>query len=146
MTVTIEDLIAKLRRIEALHAGATTQGEQSAAEAARLRIIQRMREIEAIEKPTEYQLSLPDPWKRQLFIALARRYDLKPFRYKRQRHSTVMLRVQPSFMDDNLWPSFRRLADELGNYLQDVTNKVIAEAINGDMSDLAQETQLSLPQ
>jgi len=32
------------------------------------------------EKTEEFKFSIPDPWSRQLFTALCRRYGLKPFR------------------------------------------------------------------
>ena len=139
--ITMGDLIAKLRRIEALHAGAATEGEQSAADAARWRIMRRMYELQAIEQPEEYRFTIDDPWARQLFAALARRYELRPFRYKRQRKTTIMLKVLPSFLDETLWPQFEELQRELQSYLQSVTDKVIAEAIHADASDAAEETQ-----
>ena len=44
------------------------------------------------ERPAEVQFTLPDRWQRRLFTALARRYGIEPYRYKRQRYTTVMLR------------------------------------------------------
>ncbi len=146
MVASIDNLIAKLRRIEALHAGAATAGEAQAADHARQRIMDRLAKLQSVETPTEYRLSLPDPWARQLFIALARRYGLRPFRYRRQRHSTVMLRALPSFMDGTLWPEFEQFSRELRSYLQTVTDQVIAEAIHGDGSDLEEEARLALPE
>ncbi len=73
-------LIERLLRIEALHAGATTPGERAAAESAMARIRARLKEVAAKEPPVEYRFSLSDPWKRQLFLALARRYGLQPYR------------------------------------------------------------------
>ena len=72
-----EQLRARLRKIEALFAGAATPGERGAAEAART------------AAPIELQFSIADPWSRQLFLALARRYGLRPYRYSRQRRATV---------------------------------------------------------
>jgi hypothetical protein len=43
------------------------------------------------------QFSMPDQWSRQLFMALCRRYGLKPYRYSRQRYTTVMLRAPKEF-------------------------------------------------
>lgn len=128
-------LIAKLRRIEALHAGAATPGERVAASHARQRILDRLREVQRTEARVEYRLSLPDPWEQRLFIALLRRYGLRPYRYKRQRRSTVMLRVAPSFLQGTLWPEFEQLAGELRRYLDAVTTRVIAEAIHGDAGE-----------
>ncbi len=50
-----------------------------------------------VEKPVEYRFNLPDDWKRRLFSALSRRYGLEPYRYRRQRYTTVMLKVPKIF-------------------------------------------------
>src|SRR5215210_2528661 len=63
----------KLRKIEALFAGAGTAGEKLAAEAARQRVRARLAELERSDQPIEMQFSLPDQWARQLFLALALR-------------------------------------------------------------------------
>ena len=68
----------KLRKIEALFAGAATAGEKAAAGAAANRIRARLRQEEKRQKPVEMRFSLPDPWSRQMFIALCRRYGLRP--------------------------------------------------------------------
>ena len=87
------ELRDKLRKIEALFAGATTPGERAAAGAAAGRIRERLRESEKTEGLVEMQFSLADLWSRQLFLALARRYGLRPYRYHRQKRTTVMLRA-----------------------------------------------------
>jgi hypothetical protein len=46
-------LIEKLRRIEALHAGATTPGERDAAANARQRILARLAELAAADPSVE---------------------------------------------------------------------------------------------
>lgn len=130
-----QDLIAKLLRIEALHAGASTPGERTAAANARERILDRLRQVEREDPPIEMQFSLPDPWTRKLFLALARRYGLRPYRMPRQRYQTVMLKVSKRFLDQTLWPEFLALSDELRAYLQQVTERVIAEAIHGDATE-----------
>jgi hypothetical protein len=37
----------------------------------------------------EIRFSVPNPWSRRLFIALCRRYGLKPFRCARMKRQTV---------------------------------------------------------
>jgi len=89
-------VLEKLRRIEALHAGATTPGERDAAANAIRHIQQRLALAEKEEPPVEYKFTLADQWSRKLFIALARRYGLKPFRYRERSgfKSTVPIRVK----------------------------------------------------
>src|SRR5216684_5518018 len=74
----------KLRKIEALFAGAGTAGERLAAEAALERVRARLAELGQREPSVEIQFSMPDQWSRHLFLALCRRYGLKPYRYYRQ--------------------------------------------------------------
>jgi hypothetical protein len=128
-------LIEKLRRIEALHAGAATMGERDAAAQARDRIRARLaREVDT-DPPVEYSFSLPDTWSRRLFTALLRRYDIRPYRYARQRYTTVMARVPKGFVDETLWPEFQELSRTLNSYLEEVTERVIRETISPDTSD-----------
>ncbi len=105
-----QELIDKLRKIERLYAGAATTGEKDAAAAAMARIKSRLDEIAKIEKPIEYKFRFADGWSKKLFMALLRRYELRPYRYQRQRHSTVMVRVPASFVKETLWPEFLELS------------------------------------
>lgn len=127
-----EQLIEKLRKIEALYARTHHAGERMAAEAARDRLRARLAELESVEAVQEFQFSLADPWARALFVALLRRYNLRPYRYRGQRHSTVMFRVAPSFLQDVLEPEFNEFRRSLHAHLHSVTQRVIAQAIGGD--------------
>ena len=86
-------LIEKLRLIEALFSGAATEGEKVAAERARDRILERLKRWEKEEPPVEFRFSMPDMWSRKVFVALLRRYGIRPYRYKGQRYTTVMARL-----------------------------------------------------
>ena len=125
----------KLRKIEALFAGAATTGEKAAAGAAAERIRARLRQEEKREKPVEIRFSLPDPWSRQMFIALCRRYGLRPYRYPRMRRQSVIVRVPETFLNTVLWPEFQEINAALTEYLAEVTGKVIREAVFKDASD-----------
>jgi hypothetical protein len=125
----------KLRKIEALFAGATTAGEKAAAGAAADRIRARLRQEEKREKPVEMRFSLPDPWSRQMFIALCRRYGLRPYRYSRMRRQSVMVRAPETFLNTVLWPEFQEINAALHDYLARVTDKVIREAVYKDIGE-----------
>ena len=114
----------KLRKIEALFAGAGTVGEKLAAEAARERVRGRLGELERSDQPITMQFSLTD----QSPLALCRR--LKPYRLHRQRVTTVMLRVPKSFVDQVLWPEFQELNAALMQYLNEVTSRVIHDEVH----------------
>jgi hypothetical protein len=131
----------KLRKIEALFAGAGTVGERIAAEAALERVRARLTELERRDPAIEMQFSLPDQWSRRLFLALCRRYGLKPYRLYRQRLTTVMLRVPTGFVDQVLWPEFQELNKALTQYLNEVTTRVIRDEVHRDTSEAAEVTQ-----
>lgn len=128
-------LLEKLRKIEALHAGTDVAGEREAARRAAERIRARLAELRGREQDVEFRYSLPDPWKRMLFVALCRRYGLKPYREYGQRYSSVMLRAPKTFQEMTLWPEFLALAEELHAHLQELTERVIREAIDNDVSE-----------
>jgi hypothetical protein len=128
-------LRAKLRKIEALFAGAGTEGERNAAEAALQRIRERLEQAQRAEKPIEMKFTFPDLWSRRLFVALCRRYELKPFRYKRQRYTTVMLRAPYSFIDAILWPEFQELNRALTEYLNNATEHIIREEVHRNTAE-----------
>lgn len=138
------ELRDKLRKIEALFAGAATPGERSAAEAALERVKARLSEMARRDPPIEMQLSLTDQWSQRLFIALCRRYGLRPYRYPRQKRTTVMVRLPRGFADQILWPEFVELDDILRRYLHDITLRLIREHVHKDVSE-AEEVAGTLP-
>lgn len=130
-------LFEKLRRIEALFAGATTEGERLAADAARERIRERLQALSGTEKAVEHRFSLRDTWSRRIFVALLRRYGIEPYRLPGQRYTTVMAQVSARFVDETLWPEFLQIHAVLTSYLDDVTNRVLTQVIHGDVSEAA---------
>jgi hypothetical protein len=128
----------KLSRIEALFAGATTEGERVAAAEARRRIQQRLESVERLDPPVEYRFTLADTWSRKLFLALLRRYDLKPYRYRGQRRTTIMVKVPKPFVNETLWPEFQQINAAMRTYLDEVTDRIIADVIHGDSSEAAE--------
>ena len=135
----------KLRKIEALFAGAATPGEKAAAGAAAERIRERLGQTAGKERPVELRLSIPDVWSRQLFIALCRRYGLRPFRYRRMHRQSLVLKVPKSFLDATLWPEFVELNRALTDYLNEVTETVIQEEVfkeTGEAEEVEEPKQL----
>ncbi|MCX6929217.1 MAG: hypothetical protein NT154_39265, partial [Verrucomicrobia bacterium] len=95
LTATMTDeqrLIEKLQRIEALYAGAATPGERDAAAQARDRIRGRLHEQQQTDPPVEFSFKLRDHWSHKLLTALLRRYQIRPYRYRGQRYTTIMAR------------------------------------------------------
>ncbi len=147
MLIDEQKLIEKLRSIERLHAGATTPGERVAAANALDRIRQRLAATAQLDPPVEYQFSMADLWSRKLFVALLRRYEIRPYRYYRQRYTTVMARIPKRFLDETLWPEFQELNDTLRQYLDEVTARVVSEGVYADSSEaeIVSESQKQIP-
>lgn len=140
--MTSEELIEKIRKVEALYMNGATEGERQAAAAAMDRL--RLKLDEAPEPTTEWQFSLPDPWKRQLFLAVARRLGLKPYRLPRQKYSTVMIRCTNSMVDEILWPQYTKLSALLHDYLAETTKDIITRSVHGDISEAPEQAVLPL--
>lgn len=128
----------KLMRIEALLAGATTEGERMAAAEARQRIQHRLKSVEQSDPAVEFQFTVADPWSRKVFVALLRRYDLNPYRHRGQRRTTVMVKAPKRFVQETLWPAFEQINATLHTYLDEMTDRIIAEVLHSDSSDAAE--------
>jgi len=130
-----QSLREKLRKIEALFAGAATDGERLAAGAAAERIRTRLGTAASQEKAIEVKFSIPDMWSRRLFVSLCRRYGLRPFRYRRMHRQTIVIRAPNSFVDQVLWPEFEELSAALTAYLSEITERVIREEVHGETGE-----------
>jgi hypothetical protein len=143
-----EKLLERMRRVEALFARTDVAGERAAAGHALEAILEQLRRYQEQDPAVEYKFSMSDPWSRRLFMALARRYQLEPYRYRGQRHTTVMLRVSKSFVNDTLWPEFQELSKLLQSHLSQVTEQIIRESLNSSGSDetvVTTGTEAALP-
>ena len=89
------------------------------------------------------RFSLGDPSSRQLFVALCRRYGLRPFRYRGQRRTSIMLQVPEPFLDDDvLWPEFQELNKVLVDYLSEITDRIIRREV---FSERAEAEEVDAP-
>lgn len=138
--MTRDELIEKIRKVEALFTGTNSPGEKQAARSALERLHAQLGP--APEKTVEYKFSLPDPWKRQLFLALCRRNGLEPFRQYRQRSTTVMVRSTQSMVDQILWPQFLELSSLLHAYLDEATRDIITRSVHRDLSEAPEQAIL----
>lgn len=138
-------LVERLRKLEALHAGTKFDGEREAARRAAEKIRERLAELRGQEKDEVYRYSLADPWKRKLFLALCRRYGLKPYREPGRRYSTILVRAPETFHNRTLWPEFQALSEELNAQLEELTERVIREAIDEDVSEATEGEPKALP-
>jgi len=133
-----QQLREKLRKITALFEGAATAGERQAAAAAIDRIRQALDAAVNTQPLPETKFRLADQWQRRLFLALCRRYGLKPYRYPGQRHTTVVLRAPRSFVNHTLWPEYIELQTALHAYLDEATERIIREEVYADADEAAE--------
>ena len=73
-----------------------------------------------------------------MFVALYRRYGLQPLqphREPRQRATTRQVKARRTFQERTLWPEYLALAAELRKHLAEITDRVMREAINDDVSE-----------
>ena len=131
-----ERLREKLAKVEALFRRAASPGEQAAAGAAMDRLSGRLGASDRDGGPeTELRFSLPDAWSVRLFVAVCRKHGLRPFRYARQRRTTVMVRARERHFYRVVWAEFSHLQTELEFYFQDVTDHLITRAMGSDGDD-----------
>ena len=130
-----QQLREKLRKVEALYFGAGTAGEKNAAEAARLRLKAKLEEIGRQDPTIEMQFSMPDTWAVRLFVALCRRYGFQPYRYPRQRRTTIMVRAPQRFFNAVVWSQFGDMHKDLWAHFEETTDRLIREAVHADTSD-----------
>jgi hypothetical protein len=135
VVINEEQLRERLRKVEALYFGATNSGEREAASAAVERLKAKLEETARLDPPTEMQFRMPDAWSARLFIALCRRYGLRPFRYPRQRRLTLMVRAPKRFFENVVWQQFTELHTDLWDYFEQTTERLIKDAIHSDTTD-----------
>ena len=125
----------KLRKIEALFAGATTPGEKAAAGAAaeRIRSISRIRAAANPKSSSSSVLPIPGhggcSWRYAGVMACGR--SAIPGRSDRPSSS----RPRAASSKPTLWPEFQQLNEALVAYLVEITDKVIREEVHGETSE-----------
>ena len=133
-----EGLRARLAKVEALFRRAGSPGERAAAGAAMDRLRGRLGGSDANREPeVELRFSLPDAWSVSLFVAVCRKHGLRPYRYRRQRRTSVVVRAREGEFDRVVWPEYSRLQTELESYFEDVTDHLITRVMGSDSDDSA---------
>jgi len=142
MAVGDDGLFGKLSKLEALFARAGTPGERNAAGAA----IERLKKkVTGSEPPIELAFSLGDVWSVRLFVAVCRKHQVKPYRYPRQRRTTVMARAPKAMLEDVIWAEFSELQEELNGYFTETVDHLIKTAMGSDGDDSDMQAPAALP-
>lgn len=131
------DLRERLRKIEALVAGAGTPAERDAAAAALTRMRAKLEPV-GHGDPEELQFEIADDWSRHLFVALCRRNGLDPYRHSRDDRARVTVRGPRAFVEGTLWRQFMSLDAEMRAYLTEVALKVIRDEVHAEATDARQ--------
>ena len=131
-------LLEKIKKMYALIAGAQTDGEKNAAISARERILRNnpSLQIEALAK--EFSLSMPSNWHKKLLLAICHKYGVKPYRYHRQKYTTVMVRVNEDFLNRVLWQEFKEYSKLMEELVTEITDDLIAKIHQHEDEDLIQ--------
>jgi hypothetical protein len=54
----------------------------------------------------EYTIKTQDSWHKKLFVAICNKYDIKTYRYYRQKYTTVMIKINEIFLNEVLWKEY----------------------------------------
>ena len=116
------DIADKIRKIEALIAGAKSDGERQAAEFAKQRLQEKI-----TAQPLEYTVRLHSRWEKKLFVAVCSKHGLRTYRYMRQKYTTAMVRVAKPFMDLVLWPEYNKYASILHKLTEEISTDLVSK-------------------
>jgi hypothetical protein len=116
------DIADKIRKIEALIAGAKSDGERQAAQFAKQRLQEKI-----TAQPVEYTVRLHSRWEKKLFVAICSKHGLRTYRYRRQKYTTAMVRVAKPFMDLVLWPEYNKYASILHKLTEEISTDLISK-------------------
>ncbi len=124
------NLIDKVQKIQALIDRASSEGERQAAELAKQRLHNRIK-----ENPIEYRVSSHSKWEKRLFGAVCKKNGFNPYRYARQKYTTTMVRVSKSIMDDVLWPEYTKYTALLREMVDEIATDLVDRIYTGDKEE-----------
>ena len=116
------NIVERMNKIEALIERAGTEGERQSAILAKERLLKHKSEEEI-----EYTIHTNDMWHKKLFNALCHKHNLKPYRYYRQKYTTVMVMISKTYLDETLWPEYLQFSKLLQELVDDITLEVITK-------------------
>ena len=132
---TIEERLRE--RLQEVPLQGVADGERAAAGAAIAGLAERFVALGCEDPPQEMLFGMPDPWSVMLFIALCRRYGLRPYRHPGQRQTTIMVRAPRRFFEAVVWTPFQDLHCALQRHLQETSLELIRTVVHPDTSDAA---------
>jgi len=134
----MESLLEKIKKIEALIDGASSEGEKEAAISAKKRILNKYPHLEIHKDPKEYSLRTEGEWDKKLLLAICRKYGIKPYRYKRQKYTTVMVNINEEFLNKVLWKEYTEYSSHLNKLIGEITDSLISKIHKHEDEDIIQ--------
>lgn len=135
----MESLLEKIRKIEALIDGASSLGEKTSAILAKARILDKYPHLEIHKDPREYSLRTDGEWNKKLLLAICRKYGVKPYRYKRQKYTTVMVNINENFLNEVLWKEYSEYSIHLNKLVEEITDNLISKIHKHEDEEIIQE-------
>ncbi len=136
----MQDLLDRIKKIENLILGAATTGEKNAAMSAKERILKKYPELEIYKNPTEYNLYTSNVWQKKLLLAICRKYGVKPYRYHRQKYTTVMVNINEEFLKKVLWKEYLEYSSHLEKLIAGITDDLISKIHKHQEEDVIHKT------
>lgn len=128
------DLLDKLQKIQALIDRAASEGERQAAEMAKQRLNERLKD-DINQRVIEYRITSHSQWEKKLFAAVCKKHGLLPYRYSRQKYTTTMVRAHKSFMDEVVWPQYQKYTTILRDMVDAISLDLIDKIYVGDKEE-----------
>jgi hypothetical protein len=132
----MENLLERIKKIEALIIGASTDGEKDAAISAKERILEKHPHLEIHKNPKEYSLRTHGEWSKKLLLAICRKYGVKPYRYKRQKYTTIMVNINEDFLNEILWKEYQEYSKHLDKLIEEITDDLISKIYKHEDEDI----------
>ncbi len=129
-----QDLIKAFQRVEMRRAGISLSDAHE--EQARQHIIAQWKGSRHAPDVQEFHCPMKNEWEQLLFHGLLKRYGIRPYRYRKQRNSTIMIRVSKRFLHECLWPMFNELSLDLQQRFNAIV-KTLLPAVAASPYDIA---------
>lgn len=91
--------------------------------------------VDDADPDIELQNSLPDVWSVRIFVALCRKHRVRPYRYPRQRRTTLIVRTRQISFERTVATEFRALYRESTANFDETVKHLISDAMKSDGDD-----------
>lgn len=132
----LESLLEKIKKIETLIEKTKIDGEKKAALQAKERILEKYPKLKINQNAKEYALYTQGAWHKRLLLALCAKYGVRPYRYHRQKYTTVMVNINEGFLNKVLWKEYLEYSKLLEDLVDEVTGNLIRKIHGYEEEDI----------